>query len=268
MRIGGRSMPAFCAYAQQSRVIKPAQLGIAPNRFADGIRLRKGSPHPTTSNLLRNHQHRHSGLHKWEARRVRADNSPLYALPTLRSTPAACRVRRKFMCGLNLSSVCAFTLATAFLRGTSWHKHQPDLRISTTRLPTPRDRPAASRMHSPMLLRMCPARRATARPTSSIPQTPRLVRPWARSSGRSATLLNSALYGRRDCVGYWLAVGPNASAALSSGRRRKSDGVVGPVPGNRGRTFVIWRVADRRCLRRLAIVRALQRAPIASYTEQ
>ncbi len=186
-------MPAFCAYAQQSRVIKPAQLGIAPNRFADGIRLRKGSPHPTTSNLLSNHQYWHSGLHKWEARRVRADNSPLYALPTLRRTLAACRIRRKFICGLNLSSVCAFTLATALLRGTSWHKHQPDLRISTTRLLTPRDRPAASRMHSPMLLRMCPVRRATARPTSSIPQTPRLVGPWARSSGRSATLLRLSL---------------------------------------------------------------------------
>ena len=53
------------------------------------------------------------------------------------------------------------------------------------------------------------------------------------------TIETSALYGRRDCVGYWLAVGPNASAALSSGRRRKSDGVVGPVAGNRGRTFVV-----------------------------
>ena len=200
---------------------------------------------------------------------MRADNSPLYALPTLRRTLAACRVRRKFICDLNLSSVCAFTLATEPLRGTSWHKHQPDLRISTTRLPTPRDRPVALRMHSPMLLRMCPARRAIARPTSSIPQTPRLVRPWAHSSGRSATLLRLSLIRPprlrwvlggcwAECIDrseFWQAAQVRTASLVRS--RETAAGLLS-----------FWRVADRRCLRRLAIVRALQRAPVASYTEQ
>ena len=183
---GDKSRPAFCACAQQSRVISPAQFGMALNRFADGVRSRKAVPvqQPTEFASIAKKPGRLGKMTALPGGELRID--------TLRALTDTLAPMRAHFCTagkirLAVRNLGAHGLTRDRISRERMAQTSTKPPISTAPSATPRSRPAASPTPSPMPRRMFTARRARALLTWPTPRKPPHARPSARLKPQSAT---------------------------------------------------------------------------------